>query len=314
MMKIKPRLNPPVLKPGDRVAIVAPARWPNPNWTQALERALRAQGYDVFVHPQTQLKDGQLGGRDAARAGALNDVFRDPSIRAVFCARGGTGCSRLLHLLDYAALEKDPKIICGFSDVTVLLNAIAAETGLVTFHGPMGWNFDNAPDPRTVDGFFDVLSGRKTTYSWAGTVVRAGTADGRLVGGNITLLQSLIGTRWDWTAEDSILFIEDVEEVLYKLDRTLWHFRHAGKLDRVKAVLVGEIVGMVDAESGMPGPNDQPYGRTLAQCLEEVLPPGIPICTDLPLGHGAYLETLPIGQQACLQAYSNGHVDLAISV
>jgi muramoyltetrapeptide carboxypeptidase len=287
---------PKKLTPGATIGIVAPARWPEPAWLAATTALFASKGYKTKLHPQLDLRAGQLAGSDAERAAAVNDFFADTTIDAIVCARGGTGSFRLVTDIDFDAIKRHPKIFCGFSDITTLLNAIHTHTGLTTFHGPMGWNFGTGTNPRTIDDFFAVLEGQKTSYTFAAPALHEGSASGKLIGGNMTLLQNLIGTPDDWNADDAILFIEDVSEHLYRLDRLLWHFKNAGKLQRVRAVMVGEMVDITDGDAGAP----QPYGKNWPQLLQDVLPPSIPVVTNIPCGHGDYLTTLPIGAHVTL--------------
>jgi muramoyltetrapeptide carboxypeptidase len=290
-------LIPKKLSPGATIGFVAPARWPKPEWLDAASALLTSKGYQVKIHPQNHLHDGQLGGSDRERAQAINDMFADKTVDTIVCTRGGTGSFRTLDHIDFDLIKKNPKIFCGFSDITTLLHAIHKRTGLVTFHGPMGWNFANTTDPRTLADFLGVVDGSKTDYVCTTTALRKGKASGRLIGGNMHLLRDLIGTSDDWATDDCILFIEDVDEVLYKLDNILWQFKRSGKFKNLKGVIVGEMVEVFDAETGFARAGEQPYGRDWPTLLRDVLPANIPVCLDFPCGHGSYLTTLPLGIQ-----------------
>jgi muramoyltetrapeptide carboxypeptidase len=291
---------PRALSPGDTVGLVAPSRWPEPAWTEAAAAWLESSGFKVRIHPQNALKAGRLAGPDAARAGAINDMFADDGVKAILCTRGGQGAIRVLDLIDYDLVRRKPKIFCSFSDGTVILNALRTRANLVAFHGPMGWNFSLADnDRRTGADLLRLLTGR---YPAEGVLFPAapfaeGSAEGPIAGGNMSMLSALIGTPYDWSADGAILFIEDVDEEIYRLDRLLWHFRQARKLDGVRGVIVGEMTQMKD---------DPPYGKSLAEILRDHLPPGIPVCTDFPCGHGSYLTTLPLGVKARLEVSGAG--------
>jgi muramoyltetrapeptide carboxypeptidase len=286
---------PPTLKPNGTIGIVSPARWPEPEWINKTVEMLEGKDYQTVVHAQNYLQQGRLAGSHAARAEALMDMFSDTTIDAIFCARGGTGAIHLLDQLDYNVIREHPKPFVGFSDMTVLLQAITKKCGFVTYHGPMGWNFATFDDPRSLSDLFHVLTSSGEEYIKMSypevEVLRPGSANGRLIGGNITLLQHLLGTPYDWSGKDAILFIEDVEEHLYALARKLKHMQLAGKFEGVRAVLVGE---MVDINDGVKD-NDLPYGQSLRDVLLDVLPENIPLCFNFPCGHGAYTTTLPIG-------------------
>lgn len=301
---------PPLLKPKGTIGIVAPSRWPERAWIDATKAFFEGRGYQVKVHPQNFLKDGQLAGDDAARVAAIHDVFADPSINAVVCARGGTGALRLVNKLDYELIKKNPKPFVGYSDITVLLHAITWHCNLITFHGPMSLNFSNGKnDPSTTKDFLAVLgnSNKSRAFHYSGIdSIRPGTAEGVLIGGNLTMLQTLVGTSYDWTGKDAILFIEDTDEPLYKIDRTLQHLQLAGKFEHIQAVLVGEMVSVVDSETGFAREGEKPYGRTLRQIVEEHVPPNIPLGFNFPCGHGNYITTLPIGASARLSLGAHG--------
>ncbi|MDD5586421.1 MAG: LD-carboxypeptidase [Alphaproteobacteria bacterium] len=301
---------PPPLKPKGTVGIVAPGRWPDPSWIDKPKAFLESRGYQVVVHAQNYLKEGQLAGNDAARAEAIMDMFVDTTVDAVLCALGGTGSLRLLDKLDYEIIQKQPKPFVGFSDVTVLLHAISRQCGFVTYHGPMGWNFAQPGiDPRTGSDLLNVIGYRRKhcrLHYPEVDVVRPGRADGMLTGGNITLLQQLIGTPFDWPSNNAILFIEDVDEPFYKIDRALNHLRLAGKFQNVQAVLVGEMVDVVDSETGFAREGERPYGRDLREIVLEHVPPGIPLGFNFPCGHGNYITTLPVGAAAQLTLGARG--------
>jgi len=285
---------------GDAIGIVSPARWPKPEWLEKAKAHLSKRGYEVKIHPQNFLKYGQMAGSDEERASAVMDMFGDNSIQAILCARGGANSNRIVDKLDYKIIRKNPKPFIGFSDISLLQNAITKKSSLVTFHGPMVWNFAHDFDLPMLDDLFDLLENKKDNYrrQYEGVeCIRPGKAEGVLVGGNITRLELLMGTPYDWSAKDSILFIEDVDEVIYKIDEKLAHFRLAGRFKNVKAVIIGEMVDIGDGETGFARKNEAPYGRTLRQAFLDHLPSNIPICMNFPCGHGRYITTLPIGAQ-----------------
>ena len=303
-----PAKFPPPLKPGGTIGVVSPGRWAKPEYIDKGKALLKKHGYDVEVHAQNYLKEGQLGGSDAARAEAIMDMFLDRTIDAVICARGGTGSIRLLDKLDYKLIKKNPKPFIGFSDITYLLQAITKQAGFVTYHGPIFWNFSIDYDPRTVADLFAVITSTKnvrTKYPEV-EVVRAGSVEGMLTGGNITMLQHLIGTPYDWSGKDAILFIEDCDEVIYKIAERLQHIKLAGKFDGVRALLVSEMTDIADGETGFAKKTEKPFGKTLQEILLEILPPDVPLCFNFPCGHGKSITTLPVGAQANLTLDARG--------
>ena len=301
---------PPPLKPKGTVGLVSPGRWPEPAWIDKTKDFLREHGYQVVVHAQNYLQEGQLAGSDAARAEALMDMFADRTIDAILCTRGGTGSLRLLDKIDYEHISQHPKPFIGFSDMTALLHAVAQRSGFVTYHGPMCLNFARADnDLRTGTDFLTVVGNRRKhcrLHYPEVECVRTGRAEGVLTGGNLTLLQHLIGTPFDWLSDNAILFFEDIDEPLYRIDRTFNHLRLAGKLQNVQAVLVGEMVDVTDNETGFVREGEKDYGRTLREIILEHVPPHALLAFRFPCGHGAYITTLPVGATVQLTLGARG--------
>ncbi|NTU77092.1 MAG: LD-carboxypeptidase [Alphaproteobacteria bacterium] len=290
-------LFPDPLKPGGTVGIISPACWAPSAYLDKLQDFLEGHGYGVVIHAQNYRQEGLLAGSAAARAEAVMDMFADTTIDAVMCARGGIGSGLILDLLDYDLIAETPKPLIGFSDITALLHAVTKRSGFVTYHGPMGWNFSEVGnDARTGSDLLTVtgaLSENNMKMHYAGVDgARPGKAEGVLWGGNIALLQTLIGTPYDWSGDGAILFFEETEEPLRKLDRMLNHFRLAGKFKGVRAVLVGEMIDITDDET--------PYGRNVREIVLAHVPPDVPLCFNFPCGHGAYATTLPMGARAQL--------------
>lgn len=299
---------PPPLKPGGTIGIVSPGRWPKPEWIATGKTLLEERGYTVVIHAQNYLKDGQLAGSDAARAEAIMDMFADRTIDAVICARGGTGSLRLLEKLDYKLIKRNPKPFIGYSDITVLLQAINKRCGFVTYHGPMLVSFAADFDPRMIEEMLTAVGGKKNIrlrFSEA-ECIKPGRTEGVLIGGNLTLLEYLIGTPCDWSAKDAILFFEDTEEVIYKLADKLQHLKQAGKFAGVRAILVGEMVDIGDGETGYARKGDKPFGKNLREVFLDILPNDVPLCLNFPCGHGAYHTTLPVGAPAKLTLGARG--------
>jgi muramoyltetrapeptide carboxypeptidase len=257
---------------------------------------------------------GYLAGTDEERLTDLNDALRDSSIDAIWCIRGGYGSLRLLDQVDYAAMAERPKALIGFSDATALLNAIHRLTGVVTFHGPVARASLTAFSRLHLDRVL-------TTAEPAGRLGRiplppdvlvpqdnrivslsGGVAEGPLAGGNLTLLQCLIGTPYFPELAGAILFLEDVGEDLYRVDRMLAHLRLIGALRRLAGVLVGRFTDL--RRSG--GDGALGFDEVLAGYLE---PLGIPVAYGFPVGHIEAQWTLPLGVRARLDA-DRGEVEL----
>ncbi len=308
--RLSPRLN-----TGARIALVAPA---GPLLDRDdLQRAIelcRALGHEPVLGAHAARRYGYLAGADDQRVADLNAALADDRVDAVWCIRGGYGVTRILHRVDADALARRPKAVIGFSDITALLNALTRATGVVTFHGPTARqpmtgfsrrHFErvlgsNAPAGRLeqLTPPADVLVPRVPRVA---TIVR-GRAEGRLVGGNLTLLQCLVGTSWQPDLEGALLFLEDVGEDLYRVDRALSHLRLAGLLDRLAGVIVGQFADMkrATADGGLG------FDEVLASYFEPIR---VPTAMGFPIGHVDDQWTMPIGVRAGLDADA-GEVEL----
>lgn len=301
------RLLPRPLAPGDTVALVSPSSAvSDPFDLQLAREVMEALGLRVVTGAHYAERRGHLAGSDAERAGDLNAAFADPDVAAIVCTRGGSGAARLLPLLDYEAIRANPKALLGYSDVTALHCAIQARTGLVTFHGPIGtgsWNRFNADQFRRV--FFERELMRYENRIEAGdelvprrnrtrTLV-PGQARGRLLGGNLTVLTALAGSPYLPDFDGAILFLEDVSEAPYRVDRMLTTLRLMGVLDRIAGFVFGECT---DCDPG------DGYGSlTLAQILDDfIVPLGIPAYTGAMIGHIREQFILPVGGEVELDA------------
>lgn len=295
-------VRPGRLRPGDTVGLVNPASavW-EPEAVEIVAESLAVLGFKTKRGASLLARRGYFAGTDEERAADLNAMFADPEVRAIHCVRGGWGSARLLPLLEWPAIAKNPKILLGFSDITALLLALYAKTGLATFHGPVAnsqWNPFNVgwmkrvlqdgeavtfENPRKVDEDEDlvVVENRVRT-------IHPGAARGRLLGGNLTVLTSLVGTGYlpDWAG--CILFLEDVEEAPYRIDRMLTQLRLAGILKQARAVIWGKCTDC------RPGAG---YGSlTLPDVLEDHLRPlGVPVWQGAMIGHIDRQFTLPLG-------------------
>jgi len=314
-MTSKNPTRPPRLAPGARVALVAPAgpllERDDLVRGQALARAL---GWEPVVSAHAGGLYGYFSGTDEERLADLNSALADPRIDAVWCLRGGYGMTRILAGVDFAAARRRPKVVIGYSDITALLVPLFVETGLVTFHGPMAkaelgpfarWHLDRVISNVNAQGRLGRLAPPADTLvpqkDRIATLV-PGTAEGTLIGGNLTLLQCLIGTRWFPDLRGAILFIEDVGEDSYSIDRMLSHLTLAGKLDGLAGVMVGRFTELnKGGEDGTMG-----VDQILARYFE---PLRIPVAYGFPIGHIDEQWTVPIGVRARLDATA-GELDI----
>lgn len=298
-------IKPKALKPGATLGVVSPGEWFEESRLKAGIRTLEAMGFKVKTSAD-MAKNYRLAGADKARAAAINTMFADPEVDGILCARGGTGSFRLLPHLDLEVIRQHPKVFCGYSDVTLLLHHFYKQTGLMTFHGPMLTTFQTE-NSFAANHFMAVLGGETPTLALEGSHVQVGgTVEGELIGGNLCLLTTLLGTPDDFDTQGKVLFIEDVDEAPYTLDRMLWHLKRAGKLDGIKGLIVGE---MLDIQENRP---DNPYGHPLEEVLAELVPAGVPVVTNAPCGHGPKLATFPLGAEVRLIADVRGGSNLTL--
>ncbi|GGK74643.1 LD-carboxypeptidase [Rufibacter glacialis] len=306
--KVPKILLPPRLKAGDTVGLICPAGAAfSREAVQITKESMEALGLKVKLGQHVFDRYGYLAGTDQARAADVNAMFADKTVQGILAIHGGWGCARLLPLLDYKTIQKNPKPLIGYSDITALLLAITAKTGLVTFHGPVGsatWNkfsvdsfrqvlFEASPvlfqNPKELGDNLTLTKDRITT-------ITPGTARGKLVGGNLTVLTAIIGSDYLPHWKDAILFLEDTNEAVYRVDRMLTQLKLAGVLDQVKGVVFGKCS---DCEPGKGG-----YGSlTLEEVLEHHLQPlKVPVYTGAMIGHITHKFTVPVGAEAEMDA------------
>ena len=290
-----PRLiKPRAIERGACIGIAAPGGPVDPEKLAGGEALLRAAGFETLRRDDLLARQGYLAGDDARRAAELMELVANPRVDAIFCARGGYGCDRILEALDAAAVRAARKPLVGYSDVTALLLWQRRCAGLVGFHGPMLEN-GAALAPEALESLVAALSGSAPIPTRLTGVGRAGTvADGRLVGGNLMLVASSLGTRWEVDTRGAILLIEEVGERPYRIDRMLQQLRSAGKLAALVGVGVGDLSGCVDERYPLPSAED---------VIEEIVRPlGVPLVTGLPMGHVPANRTWPVGARATIDA------------
>jgi muramoyltetrapeptide carboxypeptidase len=246
-------------------------------------------------------RDGYLAGSDQQRAADFNEAARDPQVRGIFALRGGYGTMRILDAIDYDALAEDPKVVLGYSDLTALLNTISQKTGLVTFHGPVA-ALSGFTQRETAALYNAVMRAQPIgeLSSPAAITLADGNAQGRLVGGNLSLVTALLGTPYELDTTNCILVLEEVDEAPYRIDRMLTQLRLSGALARVHGILVGTCKNC-DVDENHPYAA-MPLTRTLQDRLGDL---GVPVLTNLPIGHAGEQWTLPIGLEARIE---EGHV------
>jgi len=279
-MTALPPLQP--LHPGDTVAIVAPSG-PFPRDRYERGRAvLEARGLRVREFLPTRARR-YLAGSDEERLAGLHAAFADPEVRAVFAARGGYGAMRLLPGLDLALLASSGKALVGFSDVTALHLALQ-RAGARSVHGPVVTRLGEEP-PEALDRLFELLAGR-TPAPLPGKTLVPGSATGRLLGGNLSVLTRLVGTRWLPSLEGAILLLEDVGERPYRLDRMWTHLQLAGLLEPIAGIVLGDFTGCDDPAAGVEAQ------EVMAELVASL---GKPALAGFPIGHGGVHLAVPLG-------------------
>ena len=298
-MTSNPLLKPPVLEPGDQIALVAPS---GSSPSEALKDSIAyLQQCGYLVKPGSHLFDSYqyLAGRDAERAADLMDAFSETRTRAIFCTRGGYGCGRLLDRIDYDEIARNPKILLGYSDTTALHLALYARLGLVGFTGALA-TLDLLPRPRasfTQRSLWRTLTSAVPLGAFSSRsmqVLVPGRARGRLLGGCLSLLCSLLGTRFLPDFEGAILLLEDIGESPYQIDRMLNQLRLAGILSQVSGIVMGQFKNCFTGSR-------RACSLTLAQIIEDLARDlGIPIVAGFPYGHFKRRYVLPLGVSAIL--------------
>jgi muramoyltetrapeptide carboxypeptidase len=297
-------LKAPRLRRGDVIGLVSPASAPQPpEKTQKAVLYFESLGYRTKVGRHATDLHGYLAGKDSDRAEDFNAMVRDPKVRAIFATRGGYGSPRLLDLIDYSALKRNPKIVVGFSDITALQCAIFRKTGLITFSGPLpAVELCSAPEPYTEENFWRLLTRRKRVgelrnpanqpLHWSGDT----KVEGPLLGGNLSLIASLLGTPFSPSYRKSILVLEDVGEEPYRIDRMFTHLRNAGILRMIKGLVLGQFTGCENKNPEKPS-------LTLQQIFADFsgLVKG-PVVRNLQYGHVPRKLTLPFGARARVDA------------
>lgn len=306
MRKTESAIKPPRLKKGDVVGLIAPASTPSAR--EKVDGAvayLERLGYRVKVGTHVMDELGYLAGTDEARSSDLNAMLADRSVRAIVALRGGYGTPRLLDKVDYRALRRDPKILVGYSDLTALLLAVYRKTGLVTFSGPMaGVEMWKSIDPLTEEHFWKVITSsssigelRNPPEDLAHTGAAA-RVSGRLIGGNLSLIISLLGTPYVPSFRDAILVVEDVDEAPHRVDRMLTQLRNAGVFGQAKALVLGRFTDCKPSDPSKPH-------LTIEQVLQEVsATAGIPVLSNFLYGHIPRKFTLPIGVRTVMDPRS----------
>lgn len=292
------------LASGQTIGLIAPSSNVTENEDIYYARdVLKSFGFEVKAGDHLFERRGYLAGADELRAQDVNNMFADKDVDGIVCLRGGYGSPRILPYLDYKTIAANPKVIMGYSDVTALLNAIFAKTGLITFHGPIaGQRFSDYTLASFKKVLFEPSAGIKLAEAppfeqkegWVEkdnrlSVIVPGKAEGQLIGGNLSLMVSMVGTAYEPDYEGKILFLEDVSEAPYSIDRMLTHLKLAGRLQKLKGIAFGKCTECYSHRNSL----------SLEQVLNDHLAPlGVPVVRGAMIGHIDDMATIPIGAKA----------------
>lgn len=287
-MKIK---EPEFLKKGDVIGITCPAGYMAAEKAQTCIETLQQWGFEVMVGKTLgSASQNYFSGTDEERLDELQAMLDDKRIKAVLFGRGGYGMGRIIDQLRFKKFVKNPKWLIGFSDITVLHSHVFSNFGIATLHAPMAAAFnDSGAEGKYVQSLKDALRGKKARYiSEAHPYNKKGSANGRLVGGNLALLSNIIGTKSDISTKGCILFIEDIGEYLYSIDRMLYQLKRSGKLKNLAGLIFGGFTDMKDTE--------RPFGKSMDDILKAIVEEyNYPVCFHFPVSHGKENYALKVG-------------------
>jgi muramoyltetrapeptide carboxypeptidase len=281
---------PPYLKPGDTIGILCPAGFMPLEKAQTCIETLTDWGYKVVTGKTLGHQFNYFSGTDEERLQDLQQMLDDESIKAILCARGGYGTGRIIDRLHFKKFKEHPKWIIGFSDITALHSHIYKHYKIASMHAPMAAAFnDEEYKNKYVQSLHDALIGRKADYVVEGNILNQnGKASGILVGGNLSLLAHLIGTSSDVKTKNKILFIEDIGEYIYNVDRMMYQLKRSGKLEELKGLIIGRFSEMKDTTI--------PFGQTTETVIKDIVKEyDYPVCFGFPVSHDKENYALKIG-------------------
>lgn len=295
-------IRPKPLQKGDKVAIIAPASPSDKNLIDKCIASLNELGLKVVIGESCLSEHGFLSGTDDIRANDINCMFADKNIKGIFALRGGYGCARLLDLIDFKLIKKNPKIFIGYSDITALHIAINQKSKLITYHGPMiSTELIKGLDEYSAEYYKKFIFEHEKIEELLNPegnsleIINNGIASGELIGGNLSLICSSLGTKYEINTKNKILFLEEVDEVPYKVDRMLTHLKQSGKLKEANGIILGAFTNCI-------APNNK-KSLSLQEVFNEIiLPLKKPTISNLACGHCLPTLTLPLGEKVLLDA------------
>ena len=282
---------PPYLKKGDTIGLTCPAGYMAKEKAQTCIDTLQQWGFEVMAGKTLGSSSANyFSGTDEERLDELQAMLDDESIKAILCARGGYGVSRIIDRVDFSKFRKNPKWIIGYSDITVLHTHIYSNYKIASLHSPMAAAFNNGEYRNEyIASLYKAIIGKKANYKCAAHPYnKQGTATGELIGGNLSLLTHLIGTPSDIKTKNKLLFIEDIGEMIYSTDRMLYQLKRSGKLDGLAGLIIGGFTDVRDT--------DRPFGKTVEEAINEAVKEyDYPICFNFPVSHEKENYALKVG-------------------
>ena len=287
-------ITPPYLRKNDTVGLIAPAKNFDAEGLQPALSILKNWGLQVKIGESVYNQYGPFAGTDGERASDLQIMVDDAEIKAIFCIRGGYGCNRIIDSIDWTRFLKSPKWIVGYSDIT-LLHCTLQRMGIESIHGIMPLQFSQEGSSLAVENLRKTLFGVPWSYETVTHLLnRPGRIEGDLVGGNLAILCSAIGTPSDFDSNNRILFIEDIGEYLYRLDRMMVQLKRAGKLSKLKGLVVGHLSDMLD--------NAVPFGKNANEIIFDAIKDyNYPVCFNFPIGHEPLNLPMVVGRKTILE-------------
>lgn len=283
--------TPPYIKPGSKIRIVSPAGKVDEKYVLPAVKWFTEQGYNVELGKHVFARHYQFAGTDKQRLSDLQTALDDPETGAIICSRGGYGTVRIIDKLNCRVFKENPKWLVGFSDITIL-HACMNNFGVATIHGAMPrYYFQNDGNAAgNLTSLMQLLTGEKVSYQFKnGALNRSGAVSGELVGGNLSILSSLQGTKYELDTDGKILFLEDIDEFLYHTDRMMHQLKLSGKLANLAGLVLGDFTEMKD--------NESPFGKSIHEIISESVEEyNYPFCFGFPAGHDKKNLALTFGQ------------------
>lgn len=298
---------PPYLQPGDTIGICSPASYISVEEIQPAVQLMQSWGFNVLVGLSVGQKDFTLGGTDEIRASDFQSLLDNSEVKAIMCARGGYGVVRIIDLLNFKNFIERPKWVIGFSDITLFHTHINSRLHIATIHSkmcnsfPANWTLATPMQIETILSIRQTLTGQSVKYSAApSSYNRLGRAEGLLVGGNLSLIETAAGSSSDLNSDGKILFLEDTQEQLYSIDRMLWNLKRTGKLAKLKGLVIGGFKVKADTAG-------DEFGKSVYELvIEKVKEYNYPVCFDFPVGHQVNNYALKCGAPHILQVDKDG--------